>query len=284
MYRHNCPVVFAAAVALSILGGMCLHGAYGEIIFDGYNVPQSWDASGSVDASWNYDPDFPGDTMGTRYAVGFTTPTNVVDWALESVVMAAYKQASIGGVPTNTDGIVKLSIVKDNGGLPTGPVVWSRTDIPEITTDLGNRTISVAGILGQGQSYWLKVEPIEVQTNQTYDAQLRWHLPDPAPSSSVTRAWSAYMDGGWDNWQAAAGNAAAFQILGRPVQFVVITSFQGNGILEWTNTIPDAKYLIQWSSSLSEGFSSDWARFSTIQGTSTHMSVKIPMFYRVVSY
>lgn len=63
-----------------------------------------------------------------------------------------------------------------------------------------------------------------------------------------------------------------------------ITSFTGNGVLSWTNGLPDAVYEVQWSASLADGevaWTNDWSQLRDIQGTQSVFSVSVPMFYRV---
>src|SRR6266496_1660166 len=65
---------------------------------------------------------------------------------------------------------------------------------------------------------------------------------------------------------------------------VVITSLNPNGELTWTNSVSSATYRVEWASSAS----GPWATFdaltnlSSIAATNNSVTVKVPMFYRVV--
>src|SRR6266536_1064733 len=65
---------------------------------------------------------------------------------------------------------------------------------------------------------------------------------------------------------------------------VVITSLNPNGELTWTNSVSSATYRVEWASSAS----GPWATFdaltnlSSVFATNTSVTVKLPMFYRVV--
>jgi len=66
---------------------------------------------------------------------------------------------------------------------------------------------------------------------------------------------------------------------------LVITSFPGNGELTWTNSASShATYRVEWASSAT----GPWSRFDAltnltlISATSNLVTVKVPMFYRVV--
>src|SRR5436309_15411903 len=65
---------------------------------------------------------------------------------------------------------------------------------------------------------------------------------------------------------------------------VVITSLNRNGELTWTNSVSKATYRVEWASS-AEG---PWSKFDVLtnltllSATSNVVTVKVPMFYRVV--
>ena len=65
---------------------------------------------------------------------------------------------------------------------------------------------------------------------------------------------------------------------------VVITSFNTNGVLTWTNTVSNATYRVEWAGSPT----GPWQTFdaltnlSLLSATSNSVTVKVPTFYRVV--
>jgi formylglycine-generating enzyme required for sulfatase activity len=65
-------------------------------------------------------------------------------------------------------------------------------------------------------------------------------------------------------------------------QAPVITSFQGNGILTWTNSVTNAAYRIEWTSSLGDEWRQSWQSLAYVESlTNQAFAVKVPMFYRV---
>jgi hypothetical protein len=62
-----------------------------------------------------------------------------------------------------------------------------------------------------------------------------------------------------------------------------ITSFNGNGVLTWTNSNTNLFYTVQWAASLlgTGIWQSSYATMQDIQSTTVSVSVKVPMFYRV---
>ena len=66
-------------------------------------------------------------------------------------------------------------------------------------------------------------------------------------------------------------------------QTPVITSFQGNGVLSWTNALnPVAVYSIEWAATLTGSWKRTFQGLDTVEGqTNTSFSVAVPMFYRV---
>jgi hypothetical protein len=64
---------------------------------------------------------------------------------------------------------------------------------------------------------------------------------------------------------------------------VLITSFTGNGILTWTNAMPDADYRIEWAPSISGTWMSSWTNLTGIRSTGPACAAAVPMFYRVVA-
>ena len=65
---------------------------------------------------------------------------------------------------------------------------------------------------------------------------------------------------------------------------LIITSFNRNGELTWTNSVANATYRVEWASS-AEG---PWNKFDALtnltllSATTNVVTVKVPMFYRVV--
>ena len=62
-----------------------------------------------------------------------------------------------------------------------------------------------------------------------------------------------------------------------------ITSFHGNGMLTWSNVVPNATCDVEWASSPEGPWANSWETLKGIPiGTNTEMSASVPMFYRVV--
>jgi hypothetical protein len=62
----------------------------------------------------------------------------------------------------------------------------------------------------------------------------------------------------------------------------VITSFQGNGVITWTNNVTNAIYRIEWASTPTGTWYNAWDILRNITvTTNTSMSAPVPMFYRV---
>ena len=67
-------------------------------------------------------------------------------------------------------------------------------------------------------------------------------------------------------------------------QFPVITSFQGNGQLAWTNTVnSNALYRVEWAAQVNGPWYRTFDNIGSLDGHSaTAFAVAVPMFYRVV--
>lgn len=62
-----------------------------------------------------------------------------------------------------------------------------------------------------------------------------------------------------------------------------ITSFHGNGMLTWSNVVPNATCDVEWASSPEGPWTNSWETLKEIPtGTNAEMSASVPMFYRVV--
>jgi formylglycine-generating enzyme required for sulfatase activity len=65
-------------------------------------------------------------------------------------------------------------------------------------------------------------------------------------------------------------------------QAPVITSFQGNGTLTWTNSLTNVSYRVEWASSLDGRWRQSWQSLSSVESlTNRVFRVPVPMFYRV---
>jgi formylglycine-generating enzyme required for sulfatase activity len=68
-----------------------------------------------------------------------------------------------------------------------------------------------------------------------------------------------------------------------PAQLPVITSFSQNGVLVCSNLAPGSVASVQWASSLSGPWQSNWAGLTAVTaGTNGSIQVSVPMFYRVL--
>ena len=65
---------------------------------------------------------------------------------------------------------------------------------------------------------------------------------------------------------------------------LVITSFSPNGELTWTNSVSNATYRVEWAGCAT----GPWTNFDALtkltllSATNNSVTVKVPMFYRVV--
>ena len=67
-------------------------------------------------------------------------------------------------------------------------------------------------------------------------------------------------------------------------QTSTITSFQGNGVITWTNNVTNAIYRMEWASSPTGTWNNSWEPLRAIHsGTNLEMSAVVPMFYRVTT-
>src|ERR1035438_8947010 len=65
-------------------------------------------------------------------------------------------------------------------------------------------------------------------------------------------------------------------------QLPVITSFSQNGVLVCSNLSPGSVASVQWASSLSGPWQTNWASLAAVTVNSNGtISVSVPMFYRV---
>ncbi|VGO11833.1 hypothetical protein PDESU_00380 [Pontiella desulfatans] len=62
---------------------------------------------------------------------------------------------------------------------------------------------------------------------------------------------------------------------------LVITSFDENGVLEWSSNYSNGFYQVQWASTLDGEWYTDFP-YNNIENTNEVMSVQVPRFYRVV--
>ena len=68
-----------------------------------------------------------------------------------------------------------------------------------------------------------------------------------------------------------------------PAQLPVITSFSQNGVLVCSNLAPGSVASVQWASSLSGPWQTNWAGLTAVTaGTNGSIQVSVPMFYRVL--
>src|ERR1039458_4840266 len=66
-------------------------------------------------------------------------------------------------------------------------------------------------------------------------------------------------------------------------QLPVITSFSQNGVLVCSNLSPGSVASVQWASSLSGPWQTNWAGLGTVTvGSNGLIQVSVPMFYRVL--
>ncbi len=62
----------------------------------------------------------------------------------------------------------------------------------------------------------------------------------------------------------------------------LITSFQGNGQLTWTNLVGTNGFTVQWAPAVTGPWSSNWHALDSIISTGAQTTVSVPMFYRTV--
>ncbi|NQU40338.1 MAG: hypothetical protein HQ523_10335 [Lentisphaerae bacterium] len=60
-----------------------------------------------------------------------------------------------------------------------------------------------------------------------------------------------------------------------------IVAFQGNGVLTWSNALPNQAYEVQWASTLTGTWFSTWSFLDNVSSTSQIVRASVPMFYRV---
>lgn len=62
---------------------------------------------------------------------------------------------------------------------------------------------------------------------------------------------------------------------------IVITSFQSNGLLAWTNQLGSGRLRVEWASAPTGIWCSSWGSLANRNATSEATRVHVPMFYRV---
>ncbi len=84
-------------------------------------------------------------------------------------------------------------------------------------------------------------------------------------------------------WPAAGAqpSLAEFEVYDRSGG-IVITSFHGNGILEWQGCEPGTVCRVEWAASLTDPGRTNWQVLTNLVVTDFAMSADVPMFYRVV--
>ena len=65
-------------------------------------------------------------------------------------------------------------------------------------------------------------------------------------------------------------------------QAPVITSFSGNGVLVCSNLVPGSVATVEWASSLSGPWQTNWAGLDAVPvATNGMIQVSVPMFYQI---
>lgn len=62
----------------------------------------------------------------------------------------------------------------------------------------------------------------------------------------------------------------------------VITGFQANGLLSWTNTHSNGEFSVQWASSAEGPWRWNWMGLLHIPATGTTVAASVPMLYRIM--
>lgn len=188
--------------------------------------------------------------------------------------------------------------------MPTQTILWAWTFGPE------SGTIRTGGSLVDGQVP-AGTYTTEVETLRVYDSTLPLNVgasyidkqPDSGFEWDGTRVWRFWQDGGaltngasayrgdYASWYSFApgegtlNSTGALPLVSSALAFaplrVEVVSLTG-GLLTWTCNVARAKFHVQWSALLEEGFHSNWNGFSSqIHATGAVMSAQVPMFYRV---
>jgi hypothetical protein len=79
----------------------------------------------------------------------------------------------------------------------------------------------------------------------------------------------------------AGGIFVALAYAGALAQQPVITSFQGNGQLSWTNLTGTNGFAVQWAPAVTGPWSSNWDALDSLITSNAQTTVSVPMFYRV---
>ena len=64
-------------------------------------------------------------------------------------------------------------------------------------------------------------------------------------------------------------------------QLPIISSFSQNGLLVCSNLAPNSLATVEWASSLSGPWQTNWAGLDAVTATNGTIQVSVPMFYRV---
>ena len=183
---------------------------FSEVIFNNFGPNDSYDDGTAAGITWDILSQGAAENVG----VGQATPFQVTgaNYSLSSVTLAI-------GYPFGFNNL-SISIYEDGGGLPSGS--WLETLVSHPNNINGPSQIvtyssSLEPILNAGQSYWLVVQPVDLNlVNGNDNAGYSWFW-------SGTTGYQGYRDFNfatedWNAWQVSASDlVSVFRIEGTPV-------------------------------------------------------------------
>lgn len=272
--QHTAKILKTASLTLliSVLG--VARASATEMIYNAYgNEGNGYDPYSGYTVEW-YDNEMEPERinrMGNKYAFQFTAGTCMGQWTM--------KELTITGNYQDATNLV-LSIVMDNGNLPTGEVMCSVTNPPQIQATLGTATIPISGTLQSGGTYWLVCAPQALLTKMGY---FRMSTTLPNVGGNYCWAYRNSQSGDWNAWPQASWCTAqvAFNIKGVSGSAPVITAFQNNSTITWADGITNGVYTVEWAAEAAGPWHRTWTALMNINSSSATNIAVVPRFYRV---
>lgn len=208
---------------------LCENG-FGEVVFNNFGPNDGFDLSGGHSAGWNvFSPSSPlngGIGSAARFQV------DSLSYSLTSVSLAMNRLQG-----TNN---LAISIVADNGGLPTGAVLETIVSHPTgITTSPQILTYpsSLDPVLIGGNSYWLVVQPTDLNlTDGNNNGAFNWWLGWNSPVGTAGFREFNFTTEDWYDWQVFPETLVpAFRIEGVaiPEPGTLTFALLGLGLIGW---------------------------------------------------
>ena len=193
-------------IAALITSGLYnIHAIHADIIFN--NMESGFSSANYHEIGWDYNSSDPSASFGLFHAVSFTSETATSDWDLGEVRLPL----SLGSGNLN----IKISLVEDKNGSPTGAEIWSITNPASINDQLIAHVFRASGIVAQASVFWIVAGPHVTPGDESADGIVRWyHAAPPTTSLESDNTFNGSSGNflGWNN--SASTDAAAIRVDG----------------------------------------------------------------------